>query len=305
MNATDLSGFLTPEFREVAYDTFFAFLPAVVTLAAGWYIGRNIKSTVEENIKGGFFLSSEAPLQKTYYAPSGILNSKGEELLDQRIRPIGDDPTVDISNLFPANVRKKISQYLLDACEDVVRKAKNRQKFSVMPLDHLEFVVPKSEFKNIQGLIKAKMQTATGTTFKGSGKNDTPFDPRKREIPEVENHVAAIVFEPGIERREIKLLRFKASELENADNFPPEHLIRFQTQIMQQGGNKTVYLTNEEYKKRFQTSEDHPQLQRIHTIKAIAEAFKSGNCWHLVPAEIETGRVVRIPEPAGRRFDRA
>jgi hypothetical protein len=212
--SSNLSFLLSPEFKNAAKDVVVGLIPNLISsaittaLAAGatlWIFNRKARM-VEKNITEGFFLSSEAPLQRTSYIKSRVLNAKNEEYVDQQIRPIGTDPTIDLSNLFPLNVRKQLSKYLIDACEDIAKKAAKGQPYSLMVLDHLQYVVSANELKGIQGLIKAKMQTAGGTIFRGAGTNATIFRPAERQRPETEEYVTALVFEPGILRREMKLL---------------------------------------------------------------------------------------------------
>lgn len=257
-------------------------------------------------------VSSEVPVQRTMYQLSGVLDEDGNEYFDQKIRPLGEDATVDVADLLPPDMRPYTRTLLKKVCAHVDKQAARGGKYSIMPLNYLEAVMkprlgiklnPFSNvppFEEIQGLLTAKWYIAGGTVLKGPGTNGTPYDEDRRLIPEVREHVNVLIYEPAhVARSEVKVLQFPRAQLESDTPLPPEHRVRYQTMVKGPKGNETIWLTNKQYKKMFQTQEDHPHRQRWFTNNEIAGDYKKGK-WHLFPAEVETGRLVEVP-PAKRQ----
>lgn len=195
-------------------------------------------------------------LGETLYEPTGIINPEtGREIFNQKIFNI--DHSVNLKDIFHPAIEEELLRYIGKAREYCTEN-------EPLVFAHLDRVISEEKLENVKQLIASQWINYFSSKLNDPAHSMSASKPSDREVWDTKPVLPVLIFEPGANTKQYRILLIPAWQLE-AENFPAIEDLRFPTSIL---------------KNKFTETSAHPQSLRLATHLNIAEGLKKAeNLW--------------------------
>ena len=272
---------LTSAFNSVAESTALNVFASVVFGAmmggVGWFMGHRSRKKAERKadyaVSSGEMDGNKAIHTKTRYIPSGQINPKtSKEFYIQQIRNADDQ--IEMDEIFHPSVRIKFMKYLDEA---------KRYCTAEEPIvfQHLSKVIPPEKYEDTMERIITQWQGYFSKVYSDPSRLATE-EFSEREVP-VEKYVWPIlVYEPGVTKKQERVLMLTEEQLDLANYPAPEDI------MCEIGAREYV------------SDMGHKHMDRYRTNASVARSLQmEENLWirNNFWVGVGTGEKRHVPEP--------